>query len=91
MTFRHFGRAEELSDRRVMCIEEDSLGFLWVGTKLGLNRLEGHCFRSFYKGTSGLTSNNINDLLQGEDSRLRMERRHYTFCGKRKSCWLSPT
>lgn len=70
LSFQQFGRAEGLSDGAVTSISEDSLGFLWVGTRLGLNRLEGEHFRSYYYSEGGLTGNIINALQKGSDSRL---------------------
>ena len=70
LTFKYFNRAEGLSDRSVISVDEDSLGFLWVGTRHGLNRLEGQRFHAFYAATSGLNSDIINALCRGWDARL---------------------
>ena len=34
--------AQELSNSRVQCINEDATGQLWIGTFRGLNRYDGH-------------------------------------------------
>ncbi len=70
LSFRHFGRAEGLSDNAVISLAEDSLGFLWVGTRIGLNRLEGQHFRNYYRSEGGLSGNIINALQRGNDSRM---------------------
>lgn len=70
LSFQKFGRAESLSNGAVTSIAEDSLGFLWVGTRLGLNRLEGQHFRSYYHTEGGLAGNIINALQAGKDNRL---------------------
>ncbi len=70
LAFKYFNRAEGLSDRSVISVEEDSLGFLWVGTRHGLNRLEGQRFHAFYAATSGLSSDIVNALCRGWDARL---------------------
>ena len=62
MSFKHFGRQQGLSNRSVNCIEEDSLGVIWVGTRQGLNRLQGQIFRNYYATPDGLTGNIINAL-----------------------------
>lgn len=38
---------EGLSGRIVTCLYEDSEGFIWVGTSLGVNRYDGHRFLPF--------------------------------------------
>ncbi len=70
LTFKHFSLAEGLSDRSVICMEADSLGFLWVGTRHGLNRLEGQRFNAYYSTSSGLNSDIVNALCQGWDAHL---------------------
>ena len=37
-----------LSNRFVYEFEEDSLGFLWISTRNGLNRFDGHSFKHFH-------------------------------------------
>ncbi len=70
LTFKYFNRAQGLSDRSVISAAVDSLGFLWVGTRHGLNRLEGQHFHAYYAATSGLSSDIINALCRGWDARL---------------------
>ncbi len=43
-----------LSDNNVTCIEQDSLGYLWIGTEVGLNRFDGGEFRHFLGGKEPL-------------------------------------
>lgn len=38
-----------LSSRMITCLYEDSEGFIWVGTSLGVNRYDGHQFRQYSK------------------------------------------
>ena len=51
---------------------QDNDGFIWVGTRNGLNRYDGYGFRTFKKEdeTSGLGSNYINVLLQSRKTGL---------------------
>ena len=41
-----------LSNGRVTSIIQDSLGFMWFGTKNGLNRYDGHSVRVYNKRNS---------------------------------------
>lgn len=60
-----------LSDNRVTCFLEDSRGYMWIGTRNGLNRYDGHAFRVFRPGAGNSIRNEvINDLE--EDSRGRI-------------------
>lgn len=60
-----------LSDNRVTCLHKDRKGFMWMGTKNGLNRYDGHTFRVFRPGPGNSISNEvINDIA--EDSRGRI-------------------
>lgn len=68
--FERIGTKEGLSDPNVMCVTQDSRGFIWVGTRNGLNRYDGHQFRVFYNdpADSGSLSNNyIRNII--EDSK----------------------
>lgn len=42
--FKHFGIKEGLSQSTVFAIIQDRLGFIWIGTKSGLNRFNGTAF-----------------------------------------------
>lgn len=45
--FKHLTSADGLSQNSVYAILEDSQGFMWFGTRFGLNRYDGEIFRSF--------------------------------------------
>jgi ligand-binding sensor domain-containing protein len=56
-----------LTNNTVYCITKDSRGFLWVGTKEGLNRFDGLRFRNYFAEKElahSLTSNNIFDIVE---------------------------
>lgn len=78
--FRHYKVEHSLSHNTVLCSLQDSKGFLWFGTKDGLNRFDGYSFKHFRKDidvTKSLGSNFIeciheynNRLFVGTDSGL---------------------
>ncbi len=63
--FKQYHGKEGLSHNRVNTIIADSVGFIWVGTKDGLNRFDGHDFLNYtlnQDGTSRTASSNISIL-----------------------------
>lgn len=45
--FRHYQVENGLSNNAVICSVQDKKGFLWFGTKDGLNRFDGYSFKIF--------------------------------------------
>jgi ligand-binding sensor domain-containing protein/signal transduction histidine kinase/DNA-binding response OmpR family regulator len=45
--FKHYQVENGLSNNTVYCSLQDSRGFLWLGTKDGLNRFDGYTFKVF--------------------------------------------
>ena len=45
--FRHYQVENGLSHNTVMCSLQDEKGFMWFGTKDGLNRFDGNAFKVF--------------------------------------------
>ena len=64
--------AQELSNSRVLCIEEDATGQLWIATFRGLNRYDGRAFNQYFctDDTLGLPDNNVQSLLCDKQGRL---------------------
>jgi signal transduction histidine kinase/ligand-binding sensor domain-containing protein len=48
--FRHYQVENGLSNNTVNCCTQDKNGFLWFGTKEGLNRFDGYRFKLFNTG-----------------------------------------
>src|SRR5689334_7963564 len=48
--FVRYSMKDGLSDNYVYSMQQDDLGYLWIGTENGLNRFDGHSFRNFYQG-----------------------------------------
>ncbi|MBP5676227.1 MAG: hypothetical protein J6W94_04355, partial [Bacteroidales bacterium] len=66
LKFRHFSVREGLSDGHVTAIVQDSRGYLWVGTRNGLNRYNGYGFKVFQNDPSDsntIIGNNIQCLF----------------------------
>ncbi|HEX9252040.1 MAG TPA: two-component regulator propeller domain-containing protein, partial [Ignavibacteriaceae bacterium] len=68
--FKHLSSDDGLSQNFVSCILQDQKGFMWFGTKDGLNRYDGHTFVVYQHDpfdTSSISDNFITSLF--EDSR----------------------
>lgn len=56
LKFKQFSLAEGLSQSSVLCILQDSKGFLWFGTRDGLNKYDGNTFKTYRYNTKDSTS-----------------------------------
>ena len=70
--FRHLDSNDGLSANNVKCIVRDRLGFMWFGTKNGLNRYDGSKIKVYncYDEALGRGNNNIGALYEDENSML---------------------
>jgi len=68
--FRHLTTEDGLSHNSVYAINEDDYGFMWVGTRSGLNRFDGYSFKIYDNNNSGLRNAYINIIFR--DSKGRM-------------------
>jgi signal transduction histidine kinase/ligand-binding sensor domain-containing protein/DNA-binding response OmpR family regulator len=62
-----------LTDNHVSAILKDSRGYLWFGTRSGLNRYDGYAFKVFRHDdadTASLTDGNIQGIFQGPEDKL---------------------
>ena len=50
LKFSTYTSANGLSQNRGICMAQDKLGYLWMGTQDGLNRFNGKDFVAYYKG-----------------------------------------
>lgn len=59
--FKNFGLASGLPQSQVNCLFQDSLGYLWAGTRGGLARFDGRRFESYFPedGTPGFEIQSI--------------------------------
>ncbi|AOW11233.1 hypothetical protein EM308_03205 [Flavobacterium gilvum] len=63
LSFNHLDVTNGLSNNTVMCINQDSTGFMWFGTKYGLNRYDGHSFKVFKNDPKDKTSISSNSII----------------------------
>ncbi|MBO9595246.1 MAG: hypothetical protein J7599_20240 [Niabella sp.] len=66
--FNHITAEEGLSNRSVLAVSQDAMGFIWAGTMDGLNRYDGktiRIYRSFYESNPINPSIKITSLVSG--------------------------
>ncbi|WP_028296069.1 ligand-binding sensor domain-containing protein [Olivibacter sitiensis] len=71
--FNHYQVENGLSNNSVLCSAQDKNGFMWFGTRDGLNRFDGYNFRHFYADTEsdhGLGSNFIHSIAVSKDNQI---------------------
>lgn len=71
--FKNYQVNNGVSSNTITCITQDRKGFLWFGTRNGLNRFDGHSFRIFRSNPSdpaSIGSNSILSLFEDKDERL---------------------
>ncbi|KQS27108.1 hybrid sensor histidine kinase/response regulator [Dyadobacter sp. Leaf189] len=65
--FRHLTTESGLTDNNVNCIFQDSKGFIWIGTNGGLNRYDGHEFKSYQneeRDNTSLSNNAVTGIAE---------------------------
>lgn len=73
LPFYHIGRAEGLASSVVKAVVQDSRGFWWIGTDNGLQRFDGHHFRTYRhrrKEPGALPHDQIETLFFDREQRL---------------------
>ena len=61
--FDHLGTANGLSQSNVLCILQDSKGFMWFGTRDGLNKYDGYKFVVYKNNEANNNSVSNNNIL----------------------------
>ncbi|GAB2703657.1 hybrid sensor histidine kinase/response regulator [Mucilaginibacter koreensis] len=67
LKFSHLGTSDGLSQVNINRILQDSRGFMWVGTRNGLNRYDGYRFTIYRYNPSdehSLSNNSISDIAE---------------------------
>ena len=67
---QHYGTEDGLAHREVNAIFQDRQGFMWFGTKFGLNRFDGQKFTIYNKEKNGLDFDDIQSIAQDADGIL---------------------
>ena len=65
-----FGMEDGLSHFEVHSMYQDSRGFLWVGTRHGLNRFDSHEFQKWSKNKNGLTYDKVLSMKEDNEGYL---------------------
>ncbi|WP_300602141.1 two-component regulator propeller domain-containing protein [Niabella sp.] len=82
--FEHFQVERGLSNNTATCVIQDRKGFIWIGTKDGLNRFDGYSFKVFRNiagDSTSLGNNSVWQLHAGNDGTLWVGTEHgiYTY------------
>jgi signal transduction histidine kinase/ligand-binding sensor domain-containing protein/AraC-like DNA-binding protein len=68
--FEQISALEGLSQNTVRCILQDKNGFLWFGTKNGLNRYDGFNFVAYKSGNGKIEDNRIKEIYEDKNGFL---------------------
>ena len=71
--FKHLGTDLGLSQSNVLCILQDSRGFMWFGTRDGLNKYDGYKFTVYKNKISDkntISNNFIQSIKEGKNGCL---------------------
>lgn len=73
LRFSHLSIESGLSQNSIFCILQDSQGFMWFGTKDGLNMYDGYKFtiyRNSLKDSFSISNNNIKCIIEDKAGNL---------------------
>jgi len=71
--FEKFTIQSGLSSQSITCLLQDKNGFLWIGTKNGLNRYDGYNYKVYqhqYNDSTSLSDNSINCIFEDNENQL---------------------
>ena len=67
LTFDHFAVGDGISQSEIICIFQDSEGYMWFGTQNGLNKFDGYTFENFFYDPSDSTTISNNWIFDIEE------------------------
>ncbi|MBD1367396.1 hypothetical protein IDJ77_26535 [Mucilaginibacter sp. ZT4R22] len=73
LKFEHITTEHGLTQINVNCIKQSAQGFIWVGTRNGLNRYDGYKFLTFrndVNDNNSISNNAISDLAEDRDGNI---------------------
>src|SRR5436853_4562491 len=73
LRFEHLDINSGLSQNHIMCILQDSRGFIWLGSRDGLNRYDGYQFTIYKndrKDSTSISNNFISGMLEDKKGDL---------------------
>ncbi|MFB9057824.1 two-component regulator propeller domain-containing protein [Mariniflexile ostreae] len=68
--FINYSTKDGLSQRSVTSILQDSTGFMWFGTRYGLNKFDGNIFKNYnynFEDINSLSNNWVTDVIKDEN------------------------
>ncbi|MDB4903370.1 MAG: response regulator [Mucilaginibacter sp.] len=73
LKFEHIGTADGLSQLNINCIIQDKNGFIWIGTRDGLNKYDGYKFTIYNyssKDDNSLSNSYVQDIAEDKEGNL---------------------
>src|SRR5436305_8961682 len=83
LEFDHFSTNQGLSQSNVLCILQDSKGFMWFGTREGLNKYDGYKFTVYKndpKNKNSISGNFISSIIESRDGNIWVATRGGGLC-----------
>lgn len=71
--FVHYNTEHGLTHNNTVCFFEDSRGFMWIGTREGLNRFDTYSFKQYLYDPDDYTSlseNYVRDITEAKDGKI---------------------
>jgi len=71
--FSHYRVSDGLSQSQILCIFQDSEGYMWFGTQNGLNKFDGYSFERFFNDPADpntISSNWIFDICEDQNGMI---------------------
>ena len=78
--FSHLSTKDGLSHNSVLCIRQDAHGFMWIATRDGLNRYDGHLCKQYEPINSNVGFANFYTTLEACDSMMWIGSHMGLFC-----------